>query len=102
MEFKNALRIYPDFAMAHSNLGLVFLNKGLWDDAIAEFRKAIKLNPEIAEAHYNLGIALNKKGLTKDAIKAYEGFIKYAPESYKNYVDGVKGVVAHMKKIKNQ
>jgi tetratricopeptide (TPR) repeat protein len=97
VEYRNAIRIAPDFAMAHANFGLALLNQDRPDEAIAELKKAVRLDPELAEAYYNMGIAYNKKGLIPEAIKAYEGFLQHAPERFGNYVEGVKKIVAQLK-----
>jgi tetratricopeptide (TPR) repeat protein len=44
--------------MAHTNIGLVFLQKGKIDDAIAHYRSALQMQPDSWDAEYNLGTAL--------------------------------------------
>ncbi len=44
--------------VSSNKLGLVFLSKNLFDDAIAQFRKAIELDKDYTEAHRNLGMSL--------------------------------------------
>ena len=50
-EYRQAIRIKPDDAEAHSNLGVALQVKGQLDEAIAECREAIRLKPDYAEAH---------------------------------------------------
>ena len=59
---REAIRLKPDDAEAHTNLGNVLSSQGKLDEAIAEYREAIRLKPDDAEAHYNLGIALQRPG----------------------------------------
>ncbi len=54
-----AIRINPDFAKAHYNLGNLLKDKGREEDAEAEYREAIRINPDFADAHINLGNLLN-------------------------------------------
>ena len=71
--FEAALRIRPDYAEAHNNLGNVLLKiPGRLNDAIAHYQEAVRLNPNLADAHYNLAIAWSKMpGRLNDAISQY-------------------------------
>jgi len=60
--FRKAVRIAPDFALAHYNLGNALGEQGRLDEAIVCFHKAIELAPGLAEAHSNLGAALKQRG----------------------------------------
>jgi len=51
-EFREAIRINPDFAEAHYNLGKAWHGLGELDLAVAEWREAIRLKPDYALAHY--------------------------------------------------
>ncbi len=41
-EFRTAIRLKPDFAEAHYNLGIALRAEGKREEAVAEFRKARK------------------------------------------------------------
>ena len=68
-EFREAIRICPKFAEAHSNLGLALKEQDRTDEAIAEYNKAISLRPDLAEAHNNLAVALYFKEQYAEAWK---------------------------------
>ena len=53
--YREAIRLKPDYAEAHSNLGIALAGQGKLDEAIAEYREAIRLKPDYAAAHNNLG-----------------------------------------------
>jgi len=57
-QYEEALRIRPDYAEAHNNLGTAFQQTGAIDSAIAQFRNAIRDNPDYAGARLNLAAAL--------------------------------------------
>ena len=44
-QYQIALRIKPDYAIAHSNLGKTFLESGIIDKAIEHFEMAARLDP---------------------------------------------------------
>jgi tetratricopeptide (TPR) repeat protein len=50
-EYREALRLKPDYAQAHNNLGGTL---GKHEEAEEEYREAIRLKPDYAKAHYNL------------------------------------------------
>ena len=55
VEYKEAIKEYPDYFEAHYNLGRLYLDRQGYSDAIAEFKIAIQLRPDDANAHNNLG-----------------------------------------------
>jgi Flp pilus assembly protein TadD len=62
--FEEAIRLEPDNAMAHSDLGTTYDNLGRTDDARTEDETAIQLNPHLSAPHYNLGnIDVREKNL---------------------------------------
>ena len=61
-EYQAALRINPDYAEAHYNLGVVYTRQGRIDEAIRELQAALRINPDFADAHYNLGVIYRATG----------------------------------------
>jgi serine/threonine protein kinase/Flp pilus assembly protein TadD len=55
---REAIRLKPDDAQAHSNLGHALRSQGKLDEAITEFRTAIRLKPDDTSAHQSLGAVL--------------------------------------------
>ena len=53
------------------NKGTSFVNRGMYDQAIAELDKAIQINPNSDSAYYNRGRAWSKKGYIDKAISDY-------------------------------
>ena len=53
--YKQAIRIDPDLAMAHFNLGNTHGKLGMYKEAIKSYKQAIRINPDDAEAHFFLG-----------------------------------------------
>jgi tetratricopeptide (TPR) repeat protein len=60
--YRDAIRIKPDYAEAHNNLGLVLAETGHLSDAIAAHSEAIRIKPGLAESYNNLGRALGGPG----------------------------------------
>lgn len=70
--------------IAHNNLGLVLLDRGQVDEAVAHFQKALQLKPNDFKARYNLGTALAAKGQFEDAINCFRDALQFKP----NHSDG--------------
>ena len=67
-QFQEAIRLKPDDAEAHYNLGNALLIKGQTDEAISQYQEAIRLKPDYANAQKNLNLAkaLELKKLSSD------------------------------------
>ena len=57
-----ASRIDPEDAGAHNNLGVVFYQKGLVEDAIRAFERALELDPRLDVARTNVEVAYLESG----------------------------------------
>ncbi|HUR92976.1 MAG TPA: tetratricopeptide repeat protein [Gemmatimonadales bacterium] len=57
---------------AHYYLGLVYLEREMYEDAQTFFRKTLKLGPNLIEAYFELGRALWFAGQRDDALRTWE------------------------------
>ncbi len=56
---------------AHFYLGLVYLEREMYEDAQTFFRKTLEVGPNLIEAHYELGRALWFEGQREEALEAW-------------------------------
>ncbi len=56
---------------AHYYLGLVYLEREMYEDAQTFFRKTLKLGPNLIEAHFELGRALWLSGQKDEALQTW-------------------------------
>ena len=61
-DLKKALVLYPKYVRALNDLGVIYLQNGRLNEAVATFRQAIKLNESFVYPRLNLGIALIRMG----------------------------------------
>jgi protein O-mannosyl-transferase len=77
--FTHALAVTSNNDVALNNLGIIFLDKGQFDEAISKLEAAIDLRPENAPAHDNLAKALLRKGQVSEAMVHYRKFLELEP-----------------------
>jgi len=89
-ECEKALKIKPDFAAAHNNLGSALQENtrsgddarrqgGAVDEAIEHYRKALQIKPDFTQARSNLGNALLQKGQMDEAIAQFQKALEMEP-----------------------
>jgi tetratricopeptide (TPR) repeat protein len=80
--YRQAIDSQPDFAPAHSNLGIILYAKGDLQGATAGFRRAVELSPDLAEAHFNLGRVLQSLEDLPGAIASLRAAVNLSPNYY--------------------
>jgi len=78
-QFREAMRLNPDFAEAHYNLALVYEGAGQRQEAIRHWEEALRLEPDFPEAENNLGAALMAQGEVREAIDHYQQAVRLKP-----------------------
>jgi tetratricopeptide (TPR) repeat protein/serine/threonine protein kinase len=78
-EYRQAIALQPQLAVAHAGLGVVLDEQGDFAGAVAEYRKAIALKPNEAVFHYTLGNCLRHQGDLAGAAAAYRQAIALQP-----------------------
>ena len=94
-ECEKALKIKPDFAVAHNNLGSALQENALReneqsgdgargqdgsiDEALEHYRKALQIRPDFLEASTNIGNALLQKGKMDEAIAQFQKILEMEP-----------------------
>ncbi len=79
MFFRKVLKLNPDYAMAHNNLGIALHESGKIDEAIKCYKKAIKLKPNYSTTYFNLGNTLKQQGKLEGAVVNYKKAIELNP-----------------------
>ncbi|WP_322003528.1 tetratricopeptide repeat-containing glycosyltransferase family protein [Paraburkholderia tropica] len=80
---REALRLDPSLAEAHSHLALVLRDRGDQQDlaaAVEHGRAALALAPDYVDAHVNLGSALAALGHHDEAIASYRAALALTPD----------------------
>ena len=78
--YKQSIRLEPNFAYTHYNLGNTYDKLGLDQEALQAYKQSIRMKPDFANAHYNLGSTYDKLGLYREALQAYKQAIRLEPD----------------------
>jgi Flp pilus assembly protein TadD/mono/diheme cytochrome c family protein len=79
--FAETVRVRPDSAAAHYNLGNALFRQGRHADAIESLTKALALDPDYALAHDGLGVALYSQGRLVEATSHYRRAVELDPRN---------------------
>ena len=83
--------------VTHQNLGSVFGERGLVNEAISEYKEAVELDPNDGNSWYNLGVLYSQKGLLDEAVNAYSEALRIKP----NDSEAIEGLnkALHLKQL---
>lgn len=83
---KKAIEAFPDYFLALQQLGLLFVEKDSYGEAIESLRKAIQINPKGAESHLGLGMAYVNLDHLKEAIEELKTSLGLDPKLFRAHL----------------
>lgn len=94
-EYRHALRLEPDLAIARVNLGNVEAAKERWRAAEREYRRALRVAPGDPQAMNNLAWALYRQGRRLDEAERFaRRAVATADSSDTTYAQTLKAIVS--------
>jgi predicted O-linked N-acetylglucosamine transferase (SPINDLY family) len=78
--FQEGLRLQPDSAGAHNDLGMILILQGKLSEAVESFRQAVRFQPDFAFAYSNLGNALRELGNLDEALANLQKAVLVRPD----------------------
>ena len=80
--FRGVLAQDPQAAGAYANLGVIYMRRKQWPQALEMLHKAEHLAPEIPGIRLNIGLAYYRQNNFRAAIAPFESVVRDAPDSY--------------------
>lgn len=81
--YEKLIKFNPGSYMAHHQLGVLRLNEGDANAALAHFRRTVELKPDFADGHHNIGVLLVENGDVDQAIRHFRECLRIAPNHAK-------------------
>jgi len=78
-EASEAVALDPRDHLAHSAMGLAFMECGRTEEALSEHRIALELNPSNSFSHWAFGYALLKAGRDEEAVDQFDAALRLSP-----------------------
>jgi protein O-GlcNAc transferase len=72
--------LQPGLADAHYTLGILYWQRGEFDQATTEMKKALESKPDYAEAHYTLGTVYKQQNKLPESASELREAIKLQPD----------------------
>jgi tetratricopeptide (TPR) repeat protein/serine/threonine protein kinase len=94
-EFQAAIRLRPNWAEAHFELGWARFSLFRFAEVVAELQEAIRLRPDWAQAHFSLGQVHELFGQWAEAAAEFQATIRLRPD-WVNTHDHLGGAHAHL------
>jgi tetratricopeptide (TPR) repeat protein len=86
-EAREAVRLRPDDATAHWNLGNVLRWQGKHEESVHELREAIRLKPDDGRFHGGLAVSLRDRLRFDESLPEFLEAIRLRPEDFPIYLD---------------
>lgn len=83
--FEHALKKTSNSYVAHTNLGLAYVNAGMDDKALMHYKEAIRIKPDNARAYNNIAAVLFRKGKREEAVEYLEKAVVVKPDFVGSY-----------------
>jgi tetratricopeptide (TPR) repeat protein len=79
--YRKAIKEAPDFAVAHNNLGSLYVGKSDFPGAQKEFAESMRLAPSDSKAYFNMANVMLLTGQLQDAERYLQDGFRKQPES---------------------
>ncbi len=101
-EFRTALTLNPDEALAVAGLAMVDFYENRMPAAVAGLRKAVNMDPDEPDFVFNLGQAAARSEKYKEAADAYEKFLMIAPKTDVDRRERIIGLIDFLRYLGRQ
>jgi len=101
-EFRTALNIDDDQAMAIAGLAMIDFYENRTSDAVEKLRRAVDMDPNEPDYLFSLGQAAARSEKYKEAADAYERFLMIAPRTDADRRARIRGMIDFLRYLGRQ
>jgi tetratricopeptide (TPR) repeat protein len=80
-DFRQVLKLNPQLGGAYANLGVVYMRRKQWAQALDTLRKAEHLLPQVPGIRLNIGLAYYRQNEFLKAIRPFESVVSDQPDA---------------------
>jgi tetratricopeptide (TPR) repeat protein len=80
-DFRHVLDIDPNSGAAYANLGVVYMRRKQWTNALENLSKAERLMPQVSGIRLNIGLAYYRQNEFLKAIPPFESVVRDEPSA---------------------
>ena len=80
--WREFLKLEPQHAGAHANLGAVLARLGKYDEAVKSYDDALQLDPQLKAVLFNLGVAHYRAGQYAKAAETFGRYLAVKPDAW--------------------
>ena len=84
-EYGEAIRLDPEYPMAHESRGRAYHDLGMYEEAIQDYDQAIRLNPQSSDSYYGRGLAYFNLGDYRQAVQDNDAVTRLDPQNTEAY-----------------
>jgi tetratricopeptide (TPR) repeat protein len=82
IEYRQFLKLHPEVAAIHSNLGAALVGLGRYEEALTEYKTALRQSPKLEGVKLNLALVYYKMGRISDAATELEKIYAEDPQNH--------------------
>ncbi|HME05719.1 MAG TPA: tetratricopeptide repeat protein, partial [Bryobacteraceae bacterium] len=80
-QYRKALEVDANYALAHFNLGNLFDERNDRAKALFHYQAALRIHPNYADAHYNIALLYQSTNQPMKAVRHWKHYLKLDPNS---------------------
>ena len=86
-QYREGIRLMPEFAMLQNNLGNALLRDGKAEEALVCLNEALRLNPDYIDVYSNLGLVYSKLERFEESLENFHKALLHKPSFFEAYAN---------------
>jgi len=95
--FQKAIKIYPQYFLAHHTLGTLYMDQHKWGEAEKALKRCLEIDDKSAPTYAALGTVYNRQGKPAEAQPLLERSVELAPKAWSAHFELGQALAAQNK-----